>query len=349
MATLPVSLSRLDTRNPAPRLLPRTSRGQCTKADTQQQIPEIVVGSSLHSPSCRGPYPHAPNRLRSWASSTPTRNPGKKTPITGHETTRPERDNVQVNIEVLSYFEHEKITFEIRASQMRYARLVDHRNALSALRTLRLSRGLTQGQLAGRADCPQSLVSLWERGLRVPGVAQYEALARALDVPVLELVLGNPRLGDENLLAELRWYGLDVHGGPDPAWAVRDPECVLADALARGEPRVIDRLPGFLLLRPELRSGLVLAHADARSSARRLGWVTEIARSLVRLGVGAETAVLRDLDLGAHLPSPDAAWDSLEHPASDRSRLPRAWHRWRIDYDRDLRAFEEVTREVLAA
>lgn len=183
----------------------------------------------------------------------------------------------------------------------------------------------------------------------MPGVAQYQALARALDVPVLELVLGNPRVGDENLLAELRWYGLDVHGGAGPAWAVRDPESVLADALACGEPRVIDRLPGFLILRSELRPGLVSAHADARSSTRRLGWVTDVARSLVRLGVGAETAALRDLDVSAHLPAPDAAWDSLGHPTSDRSHLPRAWHRWRIDYDRDLRAFEVVTREVLGA
>jgi len=56
------------------------------------------------------------------------------------------------------------------------------------LRTLRLANGLTQQEVASRANITVSYVSMLERGNRSPPLETLEALAKALKVPPLQLL-----------------------------------------------------------------------------------------------------------------------------------------------------------------
>ena len=56
------------------------------------------------------------------------------------------------------------------------------------LHVLRLAKGLTQQELAGRAKITVSYVSMLERGHRSPPLETVEALAKALKVPPLQLL-----------------------------------------------------------------------------------------------------------------------------------------------------------------
>jgi transcriptional regulator with XRE-family HTH domain len=55
------------------------------------------------------------------------------------------------------------------------------------LRRLRRGAGLTQEQLAAKADISVDFLSLVERGINAPSFSNLEKLARALGVPIREL------------------------------------------------------------------------------------------------------------------------------------------------------------------
>lgn len=52
----------------------------------------------------------------------------------------------------------------------------------NAIRRCRIQRGLSQQALATKLQLHRSLVSLWERGLRLPNVPRLLAMARELGV-----------------------------------------------------------------------------------------------------------------------------------------------------------------------
>lgn len=52
----------------------------------------------------------------------------------------------------------------------------------NAIRRCRIQRGLSQQGLATKLQLHRSLVSLWERGLRLPNVPRLLAMARELGV-----------------------------------------------------------------------------------------------------------------------------------------------------------------------
>lgn len=52
----------------------------------------------------------------------------------------------------------------------------------NAIRRCRIQRGLTQQALAAKLELHRSLVSLWERGLRLPSVPSLLGMARELGV-----------------------------------------------------------------------------------------------------------------------------------------------------------------------
>ncbi len=216
------------------------------------------------------------------------------------------------------------------------------------LRARRVERGWSQAELAGRIGVAQSLVSTWESGAKRPGLDQLRRLAAALDVPILFLLEGHAELDRQDTAAELRWWGLDVHRGDVPLWAVRRLEETLAEALREADPRLVDRLPALFTLHPRLEAGLLAAHASRLDVGRRLGWLRDVTRALVELGVGRPSVALAQLDVAAFRPPRDAAWDSLGYPAPDRSVLPAAWQRWRVDYDRSLADLASVVRGVLS-
>lgn len=116
------------------------------------------------------------------------------------------------------------------------------------LRRLRVARGLSQQQLAGR-DLSPSYVSLVEAGKRVPTQAILERLAGRLGCDVQLLVEGVARAEAEELELRLRYAELALHSGE------------AAEAVARFRALVVDeggsRTPPGLL--PRARWGLARA------------------------------------------------------------------------------------------
>lgn len=68
----------------------------------------------------------------------------------------------------------------------------------SNVRRLRKERGLSQEELAGECKIEQQSVSLIESGRANPTLMMVESLARALDVPFVDLFEARPRLRRSN-------------------------------------------------------------------------------------------------------------------------------------------------------
>jgi len=62
----------------------------------------------------------------------------------------------------------------------------------TTIKQLRESKGLTQSELADRLGVSSKTVSKWETAKGLPDITLLEALARALDVSVMELMSGQP-------------------------------------------------------------------------------------------------------------------------------------------------------------
>ena len=71
---------------------------------------------------------------------------------------------------------------------MKYTATTSPPNKPSRLRTLRLSRGLSQSALAAAVGVSTRTVKYWEHGQRTPNAASLLALAHYFDVPP-ELIL----------------------------------------------------------------------------------------------------------------------------------------------------------------
>ena len=56
------------------------------------------------------------------------------------------------------------------------------------IRTIRLAKGLTQGQLADRADLKRSAIGNYENGVREPKMSILRKIADALQVDVYEII-----------------------------------------------------------------------------------------------------------------------------------------------------------------
>ena len=56
------------------------------------------------------------------------------------------------------------------------------------VRAFRQAKGLTQAEVAERADCSLDAISSFERGKYIPSLATAVAVARALEIPLAELV-----------------------------------------------------------------------------------------------------------------------------------------------------------------
>src|SRR6059058_2371789 len=77
-----------------------------------------------------------------------------------------------------------------------------HLNLAASIRSLRLRNGLSQRQLALRMSVPRTYVSKIENEKATPTLSSLERLAKALEVPVTELITGG-MAGREAELREL--------------------------------------------------------------------------------------------------------------------------------------------------
>lgn len=72
------------------------------------------------------------------------------------------------------------------------------------IKTMRLSRGLTQAALAEYLKCAPSTISMYERGEREPDFDSLEALADVFNVPLSALLMGEDEAPQRPLLANLK-------------------------------------------------------------------------------------------------------------------------------------------------
>jgi hypothetical protein len=177
--------------------------------------------------------------------------------------------------------------------------------------------------------------------------------ARALGVPVSTLVVGSAGLPGGS---EIVWREIAARGAPflttgsSPLWALRPVQESVADALLHPAPRVIEHLPGLLLLESFPPRALWGLCADW-GVERRLGWIADVALGLGH-GTGiarapAQTRLLRDTIALCRRPAADEADDSLGFPAAEPGQLPPVFNRWRITYDGALSRFESAARELV--
>jgi transcriptional regulator with XRE-family HTH domain len=220
------------------------------------------------------------------------------------------------------------------------------------LRRHRKLAGWSQERLAQALSVDRSLVSRWESGDREPGLWGAVGAARTLGIPVSTLAVGSPGLQGG---AEIVWREIAARGAPflaagsTPLWALRPLQDSVADALLHPDPRVIEHLPGLLLLETFPPRALWGLCADW-GVERRLGWIADIALGLARTaGVArspAQSRLLADLLEVCSRPAPDAPLDSLGFPASEPGLLPPVFKRWRIAYDGDLARFEAAAKQL---
>ena len=215
------------------------------------------------------------------------------------------------------------------------------------LAAVRLRRGLSQGELAGSCGLAQSQVSLLEAGRRPPTLTQLLGLARALDVPLQQLLGGTPGPGTDlaSLAVELRGLGLIdlwVADAKVPG-AARPAEEVLALACAgRPDPRVIGAIPALLAWNPT-RPGVLRAFGRASGTARRLAWLADIALAIdLRRGFpgGCRRDALERFVASTPPPPERAAWDDVGSPSPSASPPSPIWRRWKIGHGSTLAEFE---------
>jgi transcriptional regulator with XRE-family HTH domain len=210
----------------------------------------------------------------------------------------------------------------------------------------RLESGLSQAALAARCGLAQQQVSYFEAGLRIPTLPQALRIAGALDIPIQRLLTGSdrPGAGPASLAIELRRLGVvDLRVG-DPAvpGSFRRPEEVINLAI-EGEapdPRIVEAIPAALAW-ADLDPDLLVGHAKAAGTTRRLAWLADVALAIDRQAgfpggcrKGPLGRFLRDVDL----PGESEPWDDLGKPAAVPSTSP-LWRRWRIAYDAELSQF----------
>lgn len=220
------------------------------------------------------------------------------------------------------------------------------------LRRHRTHAGWNQQALARALSVDRSLVSRWESGDREPGMWDAIRAAHALGVPVSALVVGPAGLpgGPEVVWRELAWRGADLQpAGAVPLWSLRPVHETIADALLHPEPRVIDQLPGLLLIEDVLPRALWGQCADL-GVERRLGWIADIALGIAHDGrIATPPWRVRALRIVLSLvarPEVDEDPDSLGYGTPEPGRLPPVFRRWRIEYDGELGRFEAAATQL---
>jgi transcriptional regulator with XRE-family HTH domain len=245
-------------------------------------------------------------------------------------------------------------------SDYRHTRSVDTATDWQAglgerLRQHRRAAGWNQERLAAAIEVDRSLVSRWESGTREPGLWELVRAARSLGVPVSTLVTGSSELpgGPDTVWRELGARGAPyLSAGTSPLWALRPLYESVAEALVHPDPRVIELLPGLLLLGDVPARGIAGLCTDW-GIERRLGWVADVAVTLSAAGtLQAPAPRARALTTILELiPRPAAAdpLDSLGFPSPAPGRLPPVFKRWRISYAGNLQRFTAAAEELAAA
>jgi transcriptional regulator with XRE-family HTH domain len=218
----------------------------------------------------------------------------------------------------------------------------------SRIRSARVAKGLSQGDVARQLGITQGAVSALERSASRLSWSRATELARLFDQPLQWLLTGtvHPPTAPRDLALELTHFGLSdlVTASAQVPGAFRHFEEVAPLALV-GEPspRIVDALP-LLFLVNVCQAPLLAAFAETYRVARRVGWIVDVAATLVESGlhhpaIRPEIVTLRN-DLAARIPrSERSTADSLGSPADSGTTLSIVHRRWNVNYDQTMEGF----------
>jgi transcriptional regulator with XRE-family HTH domain len=212
----------------------------------------------------------------------------------------------------------------------------------------RVEAGLSQAALAARCGLAQQQVSFFEAGLRIPTLPQALRIARTLDIPIQRLLTGSdrPGAGPAGLAIELRRLGVvDLRVGNSAVpGSFRRPEEVINLAIAgeAPDPRIVEAIPAALAW-ADLDPDLLVGHAKATGTTRRLAWLADVALAIDRQSGfpgGCRKGPLERFLRNADFPGESEPWEDLGKPAAAPSTSP-LWRRWKITYDAELSQFRQ--------
>jgi transcriptional regulator with XRE-family HTH domain len=219
----------------------------------------------------------------------------------------------------------------------------------------RLERGMSQNRLAQECKLSQTQISLFESGRRLPSLDQFVRIARALDVPLQQLLGGADRSNNElkHLAVELRKLGaadLWVADTVVPA-AARPAEEVIAQAVsgARPDPRVVETIPALLswnMFNPPI----LKAYGIATKTTYRLAWLADVALAIDRqkgFPAGCRRGSLERFVAMVRVPPRGSPYDDLGMP-SDGTPTSPIWRRWKIRYGATLDDFARRARSLVS-
>jgi transcriptional regulator with XRE-family HTH domain len=223
------------------------------------------------------------------------------------------------------------------------------------LRLARERRRMTQSRAAQELGIRQSRLSALESDankVRWPLIERAAALYR---MPLQWFTTATLRPGEEiaDTAVELLHHGLDdllVPGARAPGAFRRFEELVAVVISGTPHPRIITAMPALILLNRG-SAQLMLAFAGERDVVHRLGWLCDIALTLLDRGVPspgavADVATLRSVIVEPP-PPPRTSFDSLGSPAEKEDQLPAIWRRWKVSFDEPIETFAERARYLL--
>jgi transcriptional regulator with XRE-family HTH domain len=220
----------------------------------------------------------------------------------------------------------------------------------------RVRQGLTQKELALRADVSQPRVSGIEKGQVLPTLPQLIRLARALVVPLQWFLNGSVTPGTElpDFALQLQWLRIVDLVVPESLvpGAFRPTEEVLALAVRGNQPnpRIVEAIPAVLAWNRWSPSRLrEYSRPRASKPSIRLAWLADVALTIHRTtGFPGGCPQQKKLEsfVGplskAKLPLTN---DDLGRPG-DEQKLPPVSRRWMISYDAPLASFFERAKRL---
>jgi transcriptional regulator with XRE-family HTH domain len=224
------------------------------------------------------------------------------------------------------------------------------------LRKARVRQGLTQKELAVRANVSQPRVSGIEKGQILPTLPQLIRLARALVVPLQWFLNGSVTPGTElpDFALQLQWLKIVDLLVPDSLipGGFRPTEEVLALAVRENQPnpRIIEAIPAVLAWNRWSPSRLrEYSRPRASKASIRLAWLADVALTIHRTtGFPGGCPQYKNLEsfvgslAKANLPLTN---DDLGRPG-DEQKLPPVSRRWMISYDAPVASFVERAKRL---
>lgn len=239
---------------------------------------------------------------------------------------------------------------------------VDLKNLGRWLLKARQQQGLTQKELAVRAEISQPRVSSIEQGEVLPTLPQLLRLAQALAVPLQWFLNGKVNPGTEvpELALQLRRLGvidLFVPNAVVPgAFLPTEEVLALAVSAKQPDPRIVEAIPAVLAWNRWTPALLrVYSRPWSSQTSIRLAWLADVALTIHRTtkypGGGFPRGCPQHKQLEAFVgplfkkAKPSLKNDDLGRPGKETA-LPPVSKRWKISYDAPLEAFFERALEL---